>query len=55
MQKLPYNYFKYQGTCLADSVTSLDTVLNTADDSDHGYYIFCDIFILKVVKREQNS
>ena len=30
MQKLPYS-------------TSLDTILNTPDDSDHGYYIVCDI------------
>ena len=36
MQKLPYKNFEY-------SVTSLDKILNTPDDSDHGYYIVCDI------------
>ena len=36
MQKLPYKDFEY-------SVISLDTIINTADDSDHDYYIFCDI------------
>ena len=36
MQKLPYKDFKY-------SDTSIDVILNTADDSDHGYYIVCDI------------
>ena len=35
MQKLPYKDFIY-------NTTSLDTVLNTLDDSDHGYYIVCD-------------
>ena len=36
MQKLPYKDYKY-------SDTSLDSILNTPDDSDHGYYIDCDI------------
>ena len=36
MQKLPYKDFEY-------SDTSLDSILNTPDDSDHGYYIVCDI------------
>ena len=36
MQKLPYKDFEY-------SVTSLDTILNTADGSGHGYYIVCNI------------
>ena len=36
MQKLPYKDFEY-------SFKSLDAILNTADDSDHGYYIVCDI------------
>ena len=36
MQKLPYRDFKY-------SDTSLDSILNTPDDSDHSYYIVCDI------------
>ena len=37
MQKLPYNDFEFITT------TTLDVVLNTPDDSDHGYYIVCDI------------
>ena len=36
MQKLPYKDFKF-------TTTSLDYVLNTPDDSDHGYYTGCDI------------
>ena len=36
MQKLPYKDFKY-------SDSSLDKILNTPDDSDHGYCITCDI------------
>ena len=32
MEKLPYNDFKY-------SDTSLDDILNTPDDSDHGYNV----------------
>ena len=36
MQKLPYMDFKY-------SDTSIDVILNTTDDRDHGYYIVCDI------------
>ena len=36
MQNLPYKDFKY-------SDTSIDVILNTPDDSDHGYYIVCDI------------
>ena len=36
MQKLPYKDFKY-------TITSLDTILNTPDDTDHGYYTDCDI------------
>ena len=51
MQKLPYKYFEYQGTCLADITTTtldewettLQRILNTPDESDHGYYIVCDI------------
>ena len=42
MQKLLYMDFENQGTYLVDSVTSLDTILNTADDSDHCYYTGCD-------------
>ena len=36
MQKLPYKDFKI-------TTTSLDYILNTPDDRDHGYYIVCDI------------
>ena len=36
MQKLPYMDFKF-------TTTSLDYILNTPDDSDHGHYIVCDI------------
>ena len=36
MQKLPYNDFQF-------TTTTLDVILNTPDDSDHCYYIFCDI------------
>ena len=36
MQKLPYKDFKF-------TTASLDAILNTPDDSDHGYYIVCDI------------
>ena len=35
MQKLPYKDFEF--------ITTLDAILNTPDDSDHGYYIVCDI------------
>ena len=43
MQKLLYNDRKYQGTCFADSNSSLDNILNTSDDSDYGFYINCDV------------
>ena len=43
MQKLPYKDFKY-------SVTSIDVILNTPDDSDHGYYIVCDFNYTKSCK-----
>ena len=36
MQKLPYKDFQFTTT------TTLDTILNIPDDSDHGYYIVCD-------------
>ena len=36
MQKLPYKDFQY-------TTANLDAILNTPDDSDHGYYIVCDI------------
>ena len=37
MQKLPYKDFEFITT------TTLDVILNTPDDSDHGYYRVCDI------------
>ena len=37
MQKLPYKDFEFI------TITTLDVILNTPDDSDHGYYIVCDI------------
>ena len=37
MQKLPYKDFQFTTT------TTLDVILNTPDDSDHGYYKVCDI------------
>ena len=36
MQKLPYKDFQF-------TTTTLDVILNTPADSDHGYYIDCDI------------
>ena len=38
MQQLPYKDFQFTTT-----TTTLDTILNNPDDSDHGYYIVCDI------------
>ena len=38
MQKLPYKDYQFTTT-----TTILDVILNTPDDSDHGYYIVCDI------------
>ena len=39
MQKLSYKDFQFTTT----TTTTLDTILNTPDNSDHGYYIVCDI------------
>ena len=36
MQKLPFKDFHF-------TTTTLDAILNTPDDSDHGYYIVRDI------------
>ena len=36
MQKLPYKDIKVY-------ITSLDTILNTPNKSDYGYYVVCDI------------
>ena len=52
MQKLPYKDFEFITTTALDPRTYfvrgkpsgfLDVILNTPDDSDHGYYIVCDI------------
>ena len=43
MQKLPYKDFQFTTTTLDPRSGFLDTILNTPDDSDHGYYIVCDI------------
>ena len=43
MQKLPYKDFEFITTTTTTTTTTLDTILNTPDDSDHGYYIVCDI------------
>ena len=48
MQKLPYKDFQF-------TTTSLNAISNTPDDSDHGYYIVCDIDYTNECKREQNS
>ena len=37
VQKLPYKDFEFITT------TTLDVILTTPDDRDHGYYIVCDI------------
>ena len=36
MQKLPYKDFEY-------SNATLDTVLNTSEDSGYGYWLICDL------------
>ena len=38
MQELPYKDFQYTTT-----TTTLDAIMNNPDDSNHGYYIVCDI------------
>ena len=44
MQKLPYKDFEFITTTTLDPRSGfLDAILNTPDDSDHGYYIVCDI------------
>ena len=44
MQKLPYKDFEFITTTTLDPQSGfLDVILNTPDDSDHGYYIVCDI------------
>ena len=43
MQNLPYKDFKFITTTLDTRSGFLDAILNTPDDSDHGYYIVCDI------------
>ena len=36
MQKLPYKDFQF-------TTITLESILNTPDDSDHGYFMVCDI------------
>ena len=43
MQRLPYKDFEYITITLDEWETTLQRILNTPDDSDHGYYIVCDI------------
>ena len=43
MQKVPYKDFEYSDTSLNPRSRFLDAILITPDDSDHGYYIVCDI------------
>ena len=43
MKKLLYRVFEYYST-------SIDEILNNPDDSDHGYYIVCDISYSKSCK-----
>ena len=44
MQKLPYKDFEFITTTTLDPPSGfLDVRLNTPYDSDHGYYIVCDI------------
>ena len=43
MQKLPYEDFQF-------TATTLDAILYASDDSDHGYYIVCDIDYTKECK-----
>ena len=45
MQKLPCKDFQFTTTTTTLDPRSgfLDTILNSPDDSDHGYYIVCDI------------
>ena len=44
MQKLHYKDFQFTTTSTLDPRNGfLDAILNTPDDSDHGYYIVCDI------------
>ena len=43
MQKLPYKDFEFITTTLDPRSGFLDAILNTPDDSDHGYYTVCDI------------
>ena len=43
MQKLPYKDLEYYSTSLDEWETTLQRILNTPDDSDHGYCIVCAI------------
>ena len=54
-QKLPYKDIEFITTTLDAWETTLQRILNTPDDSDHGYYIICDIDHTNECKIEQNS
>ena len=43
MQKLPFKDFQFITTTLDPRSGFLDAILNTPNDSDHGYFIVCDI------------
>ena len=43
MQNLPYKDIEYSDTSLYPQSGLFDTIINFPDDSDHGYYIVCDI------------
>ena len=50
MRKLPYKGFVCFDTSLYYGDTMLYYILNTPDDSDHGYYIICDIIYTNCCK-----
>ena len=44
MQKLPCKDFGYiTATSLDEEETMLQSILNTPDDSDYGYWVICDL------------
>ena len=43
MQKLPYSDFIY-------TTISLDEIISTPDDSNHSYYIVCDVEYFDICK-----
>ena len=53
MQKLPYKDFEYYNISLDPRSGFLDILLNTPDDSDHCYYIVCDINYTNSCKKDR--